>query len=124
MANVEVPVVSFDILNKAIRKAENNQKRISATVKRTGSFDQEEALRNALNQIEKVQKINPAVWGDGFELEQERTLAFMWELIGRIQTSKAPMVERENAESWTREDREAYDNAIFVTLEEAEREGY
>lgn len=120
---VAVPEVNFEVLKKAITKAENNQKRISATLKRSGVFDRDSSIENALRQIEKVQQINAAVWGEGFEEERGKTLAFMWECVGRIQDSKAPTVEPENAESWTGADREAYENAVFITLEEAEREG-
>ena len=120
---IEPPVVSFEVLSKAIRKAENNQKRISASLRRTGVFDRDRAIENALNQIEKLQKVSAKAWGDGFELERQRTLEFMWALVGKMQTSKAPQVELENAESWSGADREAYEKAVFVTLEEAEREG-
>jgi len=120
---VAVPEVTFDVLKKFIRRAETNQKSISAFLKKSGSFDKEYLMHLALRQIEKVQKINADVWGEGFEEERDKTLAFMWECVGRIQDSKAPTVEPENAESWNGADREAYENAVFITLEEAEREG-
>ena len=115
---VAVPEVNFEVLKKAITKAENNQNRIAATIKRSGVFDSDSSIENALRQIEKVQKINADVWGEGFEEERDKTLAFMWECVGRIQDSKAP-----TAESWNGADRGAYENTIFITLEEAEREG-
>jgi len=119
----EAPVVTFEPIQRYLRHAQTNQKKIAATIKRTGRFDREDSIRKALNQIERLQKIEASVWGPGFEEERQSALGHMWMLVGRIQDSKAPTVEPENADSWNGADREAYENAVFITLEEAEREG-
>ena len=115
--------LTFSEVRKFARRSTTLQKEISTDLKKTGVFDRDRYLTRALGYVEKLQKINADVWGDGFEEERQQALVWMWEMFDRIQKSKAPAVEAERAGSWTKADREAYETATFITLEEAEREG-
>ena len=115
--------LTFDPVRKFVKRSTTLQREIATDLKKTGVFDRDRYLTRALGYVEKLQKINADVWGEGFEEERQKALVWMWEMFERIQKSKAPSVEMERAESWTKADREAYENAVFITLEEAEREG-
>ena len=122
--------LNFTPVKRLARYSTTLQKEIATDLKKTGVFDQNHYRERAEGYIKELMSANAGIWGDGFEEERQLALVWMWEMYERIQNSKAPSVEAERAESWKKQgvegggaDREAYESATFITLEEAEREG-